>query len=338
MGLGRGGRTLADALLGSSWCKLVAVASVHSQRIEHFQNEHPGIAIHNDFRSLIVSSPLDALFVAVPPYLRSNYLPLAAERHIPVFMLTPAARRFDEALALVEPFEEAKCPIVVSQSWGVEPALHADVLGIAQAGKFFLARGSATVNLEDDFDWRGDSRRAGGGALLYQAYGLMDVLVQIMGLPSTVYAAMSAISRPGTRFPYDTEDTAALTCRYASGALASLSTCWTTGPADWSIELFGTGGSLRIDTQSALMRDRTGEHELARQARSVNPLAAQVNEFLSTICSNPRNLRGTLRQQLGTVATIESAYLSARTGQPESPGTIFKMHNVKEAVPSRLPQ
>lgn len=336
MGLGRGGRALADVLLGSSWCKLVAVASIHSKRIEQFRNEHPGIAMHDDFRSLIVSSPLDALFVAVPPFLRGSYLSLAAERHMPVFMLTPAARRFDEALALVEAFEEADCPIAVSQCWDVEPGLHVDALGIEQAGKFFLARGSVTANLDDDFDWRGDSRRAGGGVLLYQAYGLLDVLVQVMGLPSTVYAVASNISRPGTRFQYDTEDTAVLTCRYPSGALATISACWTTGPADWSIELFGTGGSLRVDTQFALMRDRTGQQETSRLARSADPLAVQVNEFLSTICSSPRSLRGTLREHLPVVATIESAYLSARTGQPESPGTIFKIHDVKEPAPPRL--
>lgn len=333
MGLGRGGRALADALLASSWCKLAAVASVHSTRIEQFRNAHPGIAAHNDFRSLIVSTPLDALFVAVPPFLRETYLSIAAERRIPVFMLTPAARRFDEAIALLGAFERADCPIAVSQCWGIESSLHPDGLGLEQAGKFFLARGSVTTNLEPDFDWRGDSRRAGGGVLLYEAYGLIDVLVNVMGLPSTVFAVVSGISRPGTRFPYDTEDTAVLTCRYASGALATISACWTTGPADWSIEIFGTGGSLRVDTAFALVRDREGKKELAKNARSMNPLATQVDEFLSTLCSNPRNLRGTLRQHLPAVAVIESAYLSARTGQPESPGTIFSMHNVKEPPP-----
>jgi predicted dehydrogenase len=332
MGLGRGGRLLAEALLASSWCRLVAVASVQSKRIERFQDEHPGIAAHNDFRSLIVSSSLDALFVAVPPFLRTSYLPLAAERHLPVFTLTPAARNFDEALALAAAFESAKCPLAVSRAWGVEPSLQPDSLGLEQAGKFFLARGRVTLNLEDNFDWRGDAQRAGGGVLLYGAYRLIDVLVQAMGMPSSVYAAVSGISRPGTHFPYDTEDTAALVFRYANGALATVNACWTTGPADWSMELFGTGGSLHINAAEAVARDRSGETELVRRPRPVNPLAAQVDEFLCTVRTNPRNLRGTLRQHLPVVATIDAAYLSARTGQPESPGTIFTMHNVKESV------
>ena len=80
IGLGSGGRLLADALLTSSWCELVAVASRQAIRIEPFKEKHPEIATYNDFRSLIVSNPLDALFVAIPPFLRGKYLALAAER------------------------------------------------------------------------------------------------------------------------------------------------------------------------------------------------------------------------------------------------------------------
>jgi predicted dehydrogenase len=336
MGLGRGGRALAEVLLASTWCKLTAVGSVHSKGIEQFQAQYPGIAVHNDFRSLIVSSPLDALFVAVPPYLRGNYLPMAADRHLPVFMLTPAARRFDEALAAVGAFEAADCPIIVSRAWGIEPALQPDALGLEEGDKFFLARGNVTLCLEENLEWRGDSQAAGGGVLLDQAYGLIDILVQTMGIPSTVYATIADIARPGTRFPYDTEDTAAVICRYSNGTLATITACWAAGPADWSMHLYGTSGSVHIDANHAVLTDRSGQSELGRHARPANPLALQVDEFLSTLRSNPRNLRGTLRQHLPVVATIQAAYLSARTGQPESPGTIFKMHNVKEPAPTRL--
>lgn len=336
MGLGRGGRALADVLMASTWCKLIAVGSVHSKRTEQFQEQHPGIAAYNDFRSLIVSSPLDALFVAVPPYLRNAYLPMAADRQLPVFMLTPPARSFDEALALAEPFEAARCPILVSRCWGVEPALQPDLLGLDQIGRFFLARANVTCCLEDNLDWRGDSQSAGGGVLLDRAYGLIDILVQVMGMPSTVYTAAAGIPRPGTRFPYDTEDIAAVVCKYSNGAIATITACWAAGPTDWSMHIYGTTGSIHIDTDVVVTADRSGENELSRATRPANPLSIQVNEFLSTLRSNPRNLRGTLRQHLPAIAILQAAYLSARTGQPESPDAIFKMHNVPEPVAHKL--
>lgn len=330
MGLGRGGRFVAKALLASSWCRLVAVGSHDSTHIEQFNIEHPDIATHNDFRSLVVSASMDALFVAVPPFLRVNNLALAAERGLPVWMLTPAARRFDEAVSILERFEAAATPIVVSRIWGEEPALRPDALGLDQAGRFFLGRGNARVCLEENFDWRGDSQRAGGGVVLYRAYGLIDIIVQAMGTPSAVYAVLSGASRPGTQFPYDTEDTAGLVCQYASGAIATISACWTAGPAAWSVELQGTAQSIHIESDHVCVRDRAGTTELARHVRPPNPFSAQVENFLSGLRSHPAHLTSTLRDHLATMAVIQAAYLSARTGQPESPGTIFEMHKLRE--------
>jgi len=230
MGLGRGGWRLARTLLNSPWCELTAVASPNSKRVEQFTETHPNIAAYDDFRSLIVENPLDALFVAVPPFRRTRYLALAAERKIPVWMLTPAARSFDEALELHNTFDKANCPIVVSRSWNAEPALQPDAIGLKQLGRFFFAQGNVTVNGDENLDWRGDSERAGGGVLLYRAYAMIDMLVQTMGMPSSVFARIAGVSRPGTRFPYDTEDTAALICHFTGGGIAVLSCCWTSGP------------------------------------------------------------------------------------------------------------
>jgi len=237
IGLGRGGLRVAEVLLNSSWCELVAVGSLQTRRTEQFTQAHPGIAAYNDFRSLIVENPLDALLVATPPYQRGRYLALAAERRIPVWMLTPAARRFDEAVELVALFEKADCPLVVSRSWNIEPALQRDAVGLEQLGRLFFAHGQITVTSEENLDWRGDLERAGGGVLLYRGYPLLDTLVQMMGLPGTVFARAAGVSRPGTRFPYDTEDTAALVCRFPGGGIAMFGCCWTTGPAHESLHV-----------------------------------------------------------------------------------------------------
>lgn len=327
LGLGRGGLRLADALLTSSWSELVAVASTKAQRLEQFAARHPEIAAYNDFRSLIVENRLDALFVAVPPYVREKYLPLAAERGLPVWMLTPAARRFEEALAIARAFEEAACPLVVARSWGVEPALQADAMGMEQVGKVFLARGSVMTCWPEDLDWRGDSVRAGGGVLLDSAYTLIDTVVQAMGIPTTVYARAAGASRPESRYPYDTEDTGAVICQFGGGAIAVLSGCGTAGPEQWSLDLYGIGGSIHCDREGVMTCDRAGETILVRQARASNPLLPLVEDFLSCLRTSPARLGCTIDKHLPTMAVVEAAYLSARTGQPESPGRIFDMHD-----------
>lgn len=328
MGLGRGGQRVAEVLLHSSWCELVAVGSSKPERIDLFTSRYPGIATYNDFRLLIVSSTLDALFVAAPPYLRSKYLALAAERGVPVWMLPPPARKFQEALEILRPFESAGCPIVVSRSWGIEPGLQWDALGLDRIGRFFLGRANVMMCREEDLDWRGDLQRAGGGVLLDRAYPIVDCLVQGMGMPSTVYARTSGGLRSGDRSSYDTEDTAGLVCQFAHGGLAVLSACWTAGPAQESLDLHGADGAVHIDAREVVVGDRTGQTEVSRQSRPENVFRPQIEDFLSELASSPRRMRSTLRQHLPTLALIEAAYLSARTGQPESLATIFDIHDV----------
>lgn len=330
MGLGGGGRQVADALLASSWCELVAVASRKSKRIEAFTNEHPGIAVYDDFRSLIVENQLDALFVAVPPFLRGKYLSLAAERELAVWMLTPPARRFDEALTLAEQFERAGRPLVVWRRWGIEPALLPEAIELPRLSRLFFARGNVMTCREEDLDWRGDSVRAGGGVLLDSGYELLDMLVLLAGVPATVYAVAKGVSRPGTRFPYDTEDTAVVVCQFASGMVAVISACWTSGPPRWELDVHGSGGSLHLGPDEVVCRDRAGKKEYVRQARSASAAAPSIEEFLIGLRSNPGKLRSTMREHLRTMAVIQAAYLSARTGQPESPSRIFEMHQVDE--------
>jgi predicted dehydrogenase len=330
IGLGRGGQQLAEALLKSAWCELVAVGSPKSKRLERFAEEHPAVIPYDDFRLLVVEQRLDALFVAVPPFLRPNILKQAASRSVPVWMLSPPGRNVEEMLHINKMFERANCSLVVSRAWGNEPALQKDAVQLDQLGQFFLAHGKVLSCWEEDFGWRGDSHRAGGGVLLDQGYPIADTIIQAMGVPSSVYAVTSGRSRPGTHYPYDTEDTAAIICQYPSGGIAEVTACWTAGPSCWEIELFGVEGSLRIDKEQVINRDRAGDQKRINPRRADNIFMSQIEDFFSQLGSGGNKARSNVRQHLPTMAVIDAAYLSARTGQPESPSTIYDMHDLKE--------
>ena len=122
IGLGRCGVLAAESLLANSWSRLIAVGSQKPHRLADFAARYPQVATHDDFRSLIVNHPLDALCVAVPPFARPHYLQLAAERRLPVWMLTPAARRLDEAVEILDKFDSAGVPLVLSSDLTMNPA------------------------------------------------------------------------------------------------------------------------------------------------------------------------------------------------------------------------
>lgn len=333
MGLGRGGQLLADALLTSSWARLVAVGSQKPDRLEHFAESHPRIARCNDFRSLIVGQGIEALFVAVPPFSRTKYLPLAAERGVPVFMLTPPARSLDEAVELSRRFARAQVPLVVSRAWGAEPDMQPDVLDLPRLGRVFFARGHVTTCWGPDFDWRGDSVRAGGGVLLDRGYHLVDQVVQLMGLPGSVYATSARASRPGHRFLYDTEDTVVATCRFMDNAIATLAACWTSGPDEWQLTAHAIGGTVRIDPREVRLLDRAGDDVQGVWLRPANPLLPQVEDFLGAIRAGTRPTHGRMDTHLASMALVSAIYLSAKTGQPESPASLMNMHDLDPPKP-----
>jgi myo-inositol 2-dehydrogenase / D-chiro-inositol 1-dehydrogenase len=328
LGLGRGGQQLADALLRSSWAQLVAVASAKPERLTAFHENHRGIATYNDFRSLIVGQTLDALFVALPPHQRPRYLALAAERKLPVWMLPPPARSLEELAEVVRRFDEAACPIVLARSWGHESSLRADSELVQRAGPVYLASGQVSTYWSGELDWRGDRQSAGGGVLLDRGYGLLDTALQVLGMPAKVFAALGRGPLPA-RSPYDTEDTAALTALYPGGGVLSLTASRVCGPETWSLHLHGATGSLEIGRERVVTRDRAGGAVIAEEARPAQPLLQEVDEFLSRLQSSPRTLRSKLSEHLSTMAVVQAAYLSARTGQPESPQALLDMQGLR---------
>jgi predicted dehydrogenase len=336
LGLGRGGLLVADALAASSWCTLVAAASAKADRRERFAERHPGVSTYDDLRSLIVENPLDALFVAIPPFARGPYLDLAVERRLPVWMITPAARRFEECLEIIDKFDRAECPIAVSRAWGQDGALTGDSIGMDALGRVFLARGRVMTCWADDLDWRGDAKRAGGGVLLHRGYSLVDTLVQTMGMPTSVFVAAGGVSRPRSRHAYDTEDTAALIARFPGGGVAAISACWTSGRDQSVLVLHAVSGSVRIDDRSVAVCDLRGEAMLPVQKRAVNPFAPQVHEFLASLRLGSPPVPGSLRDHLPTMSVIQAGYLSARTEHAERPAAIFDMHDTP--VPPSQPR
>lgn len=327
IGLGGGARAVLDALLAEPRIRLVAIGD-HDRQTAQTCAELTGAEPYLDYRSLIVEHQLDALFVAAPHFAVAPYLKLAAGRGLPVWKQTPLARRFEEALLLTKLFEGAApggCPLVVARPWPAEPAMAQAGQTLARFGKSFLADSRVYAYRSEDLGWRGDSERAGGGVLLHEAYPAVDAIVHWMGPPAEVYAAASRVSRPHTRYPYDTEDTAAVVLRYNDGAVASLISCWTSGPPSLELTIYSIGGTVRIDRQRVTVFNRAGEPAGTPFDRAPNPYSHPIRVFLDGITGDRKRLASLARDHLWTMAVIETAYLSARTGEPESPAKWFEM-------------
>lgn len=92
---------------------------------------------------------------------------------------------------------------------------------------------------------RGSRARDGGGVLLTQGIHTLDTMIALVGLPAEV-AGFATTSRAHRM---ETEDVAHAALRFANGALGAISATTAAFPGfPDAIDVFGTAGSLRLDS------------------------------------------------------------------------------------------
>ncbi|UCC32001.1 MAG: Gfo/Idh/MocA family oxidoreductase [Phycisphaerales bacterium] len=321
MGLAGVGADYLAAIRSDEQFELAAVADTDPEVLRR-QTDMAPARVYEDYRSLIVETAhagLDLLFVALEPFQSTEFVQMAATRGIGVFHKAPCARSVREAQRLVDRFAGSERPLVVSRPWQFEPAYAA----LNRLAEFTGHVHAATVHVQTadtPVGWRGDSIRAGGGVLLNGAYEAVDMLVHLLGMPERVYAQCSAAVAPGAPRKYDTEDTATVLLGFGQERTACVTALRGVAEPSWEVAFVGTEGTVEVGADGVTITPRKGSPVKHPAARAANPAAHALSAFGASQLSNGRPLKSKAEEHLSTLAVIEAAYLSARTGAPESPG------------------
>jgi predicted dehydrogenase len=189
-------------------------------------------------------------------------------------------------------------------------------------GRVYTA--TATVRTADTATgWRADSVRAGGGVLLNGSYDIVDMLVQLLGLPQAVYAQCTMAPASGSSGKYDTEDVAILSLTFGVGEVGCVTARRGAPHWSWEIALVGTHGCIDLMQGRFVITSNDGAPSQCYTAESDHFVRSAIRAFGVSWNSTDMPFESTGEQHLATVATIESAYLSAKTGAPESPGRLL---------------
>ena len=319
LGLSGVGAEYAAALRADDRFELVGAADRDADLLRE-RSEALGCEGYSDFRSLVVENArqgLDILFVALPPHESHEFVALAARHSVGVFHPPPFARSVTEGRQLLAEFENAGVSLVVERRWQHDPAFAKLQTASHLIGRVFGA--TATVRVEEKpAGWRGDARRAGGGVLLNHAYRALDLLTFLMGMPDEVYAQAILGVPPGASRPYDTEDLACLTLRYPEDRAASLAVVRGACPAESSIWIVGEQGAMAVDDVQLKVFLGGGGGQTYRVAAR-HPAAPAISALAESLLEGTATA-SKAQEHLGVLAVIEAAYLSARTGDPETPG------------------
>lgn len=322
LGLTGVGKEYLAALQSNERFDLIAVADSDVKVLRQIAD--PSIPrYYEDYRSVIVEAPqtgLELLFIALEPFQSVEYGELAAARGIGVFHKAPWARSFREAQAIARRFGERDCPFVVPRPWQCEPNRAVLRNRVSQLGHIHLANAELRTTCPPT-GWRGDSVRAGGGVLLNDAYGLVDLLVHFLGVPDLVYTRCSDAAVAGAVRNYDTEDAAVVTLSFGGECVGCLSVWRTSSKPQWRLALVGRDGSADLSEVQGRVDWSDGETHTARFDWSQ---AGAIEAFGAAQSDSGPGMAATAAEHLPTMAVIEAAYLSEKTGTPESPAQFLE--------------
>lgn len=320
IGLTGEGCEFLDALLSEDRFDLIGIADTDTDALRRCA-ETTGIRAFDDYRSLIVETAhtgLDVLFVAIEPFQSVEFVKMAAAHGIGVFHKAPFARNFREAEQIVNQFEDGRCPLVVARSWLFHPAL----AGLDQLGELVGHVYAATARVETvdtPAGWRGDSAQAGGGVLLNGAYETLDMLIHLLGPARSVHARCTVAAVAGAPRKHDTEDVAIVSLDLGGKRVACLTAVRGATQPHETIVLYGTDGTIEIRDNCMTVTPDVSDPEDFFVTESDGPAVHAVRAFSKALLADTQQPPSTGGEHLHTMAAIEAAYLSARTGAPESP-------------------
>lgn len=335
LGLQEGGISLLEAVSKIDHFKIEAVADKDTQLTEKISAEY-NCRGYDDYRQLIIQNQFDALLVAAALFSCDEFVRSAIKKKFNVLKLAPAARNFEEAAELVRLAKEEEVKFAVAnqsrfaQSF-VDFNKHLEANPIEQP--FFINAVLYTGDSEYPA-WQNDWKLSGGGVLLRSCYHLVDRIVLNFGLPQQVYCSMTNTAGEKQQRVYLTEDTAVVVMKFRPGLTANLlaSRQPGIGPRKEFLKVHGKDKTATVNHTKLTISNSFGqtiednEYNYDRQVCT----AKLLNNFaLSILSPKEHKLLSSGSDNLGTMAVIESAYLSARTGMPEEPARIMQMAEVE---------
>lgn len=255
LGVGNIGRVHLESALAMDGATLRAAADARDAG-RAYADERGVPAVYGDYESLLRSEELDAVVVALPPFLHLDAVRVAAERGCHVFVEKPLARSVPEARSMLERAERAGISVGVDHTLRYLPGVrdlreayregrigHVPYAHIARVNYGPFQRPPAT---RGPAEWHLEPELTGGGALVELGVHLLDVVEWTFGEVSVRTADLDR------QLELPAEDAATLLCRAEETGTRVALHC---GSYQWedlsefnlSYRLEGTTGSLDYD-------------------------------------------------------------------------------------------
>ncbi len=331
LGLNDSGQHLLQAAAATGCFQIQAVADLDPQKAEKAAAEHHCQA-YNDYRQLVVQNQLDCLLVAAELHTCDEQLRAALKKKSHILKTAPLGRTFEEARQYVRLAESEGVRLAVANPARFQSsflALH-EMIAQGRIEHVFLIDASCRFSAADRSGWRTDPQLAGGGVLLHDCYPLFDQLLLSLPLPEQVYALTTNPAPDKQQRLYLTEDTALVCLRFNDALMGSVVATRRNdiGPHRIWIEVHAKDALLTVTEDHLELRTCDGRRDWKRQYDEPRQVATErlLASFARSVQDPQQSpLVSSGAENLRTMAVLESAYLSARTGFPEEPARILQL-------------
>ena len=287
--------------------QIVAVSDPDGDRARH-QAGRCDAKPYQDFRQMLDSEHLDALYVCLPPFAHGDPERAALERGLPFFVEKPLATTYEAAEALSREIEAKALLTAVGYHWRyLDTVERAQELLAAHPAR--LALGYWIDSTPPPAWWSKEAES--GGQMVEQTTHIFDLARLLVGDVTQVYAAGSRMDRPA--FPdLDVLDVSVATLHFATGAVGTMaSSCLLNWPHRIGLHLFSEGQVIEL-SEFELMTD-TGQGRPIQPAQG-DPFWREDRDFIDAVQGKENRIRSSYAEAMKTHRITTAAARSAREG------------------------
>jgi predicted dehydrogenase len=315
-GMGRWGSRLVDSVQASDKIRIVKGVSRDPGKHREFSAK-TGIPIVASYADVLKDAQIDAVVIATPHSLHREHIVAAAKagKHVYVekpFTLTRASA--EQAIAacraagvtLTVGFNRRQAPSFVEMMRRIRAGDIGDVLHVEAQFS-----GPTGYSLKPGI-WRSSRAEAPAGGMTARGIHTLDVMIQIAGPVSEVYAHSGRRKLPAE---VEIDDTTSMLIKFAGGATGYLATVFVTAEL-WRVHAFGSKGwlEMRGDTELTVCANE-GKPERLPSSSAVDKERLTLEAFADAVAAKqpfvvpPEHV-------VNGIAVLEAIVASSDSGKP----------------------
>ncbi len=348
LGLDDKGQFLLKTAAKIEHFEIAAVADKDTNLVEKIAEQYK-CAWFDDYRQLVTTmdsrlrgNDIHCLLVAAGTHSCDEYIRMAMKKKFNILKLTPMARNFEEAAEFANLAEQENIQFAIAnlRRFGQSYPGFGEHLRDGKIEQVFLITAFCNFCEQPKDKWRTDPKLAGGGVLLHDCYEIIDQIILNFGIPQQIYCLNTNQAQDKQQRLYLVEDSAVVTMKFSDILMGNLisSRREGIGAKKEFLRAYGKDKVLTVSDkkltvgqgpeQNSVFAKATPdkEEEFTYDDDETSRMEKLLNNFALSILSPDENkLSSNGKENLKNMAVIESAYLSARTGEPEEPGRMLQM-------------